>query len=132
MNIRCLPLLAATALLATHFAVSAQLAAVQPVPAASVAPVSKSTKLVKSGPRMLTPADRRDSVAPVDVSRPEGTVTPQISIPLGPKPPPAALKLTPGPTGSRSKATGVNDSAARCEALADEAERSACRNRLPR
>ncbi len=131
MKLRCLPLVAAMALLATHFAASAQMAAAPPEPAASLAPVSKSTKLAKPKPRMLTPADRRDSISPTDVSRPEGTVTPQVKIPLGPTPPAAPLKLTPSKSAIRTnKPSGVNDSAARCGAISDEAERVACRERL--
>ena len=131
MKLRCLPLVAAMALLVTHFAASAQMAAAPPAPAASLAPVSKSTKLAKPKPRMLTPADRRDSIAPSDESRPEGTVTPQVKIPLGPKPPAAPLKLTPSKSAIRSnKSSGVNDSAARCGAISDEAGRAACRERL--
>jgi hypothetical protein len=133
MKLRCLPLVATMALLATHFAASAQMAAAQPEPAASLAPVSKSTKLAKPKPRMLTPADRRDSISPTDVSRPEGTVTPQVKIPLGPTPPAAPLKLTPSKSAIRTnKPSGVNDSAARCGAISDEAERAACRERLTR
>lgn len=131
MKLRCLPLAASMALLVTHFAASTQMAAAPPQPAASLAPVSKSTKLAKPKPRMLTRADRRDSISPIDESRPEGAVTPQVKIPLGPKPPAAPLKLTPSKGAIRSdKSNGVNDTVARCGAIRDETERAACRERL--
>ncbi len=130
MKLRCLPFVVASALLVTHVVASAQMAAAPPEPAASLAPVSKSTKLAKPAPRPLTHADRRESVAPSDESRPEGTVTPQVKIPLGPKPPAAPIKLRPNKNTNRTKTSGVNDAAARCGAMSDEAERLACRERL--
>ena len=118
------PLLACVLLASLHVSAGAQQAAPAPELAPSQAPVSKSTKLAKPGPRPLTQSDRRGEIAPHDDSRPEGTVTPQLKIPLGPEQTPT-LKPVPR-SGSRAKSS-VNDTAARCEAIVDPVERKACK-----
>lgn len=126
MKIDFLPLAAALALAALQFPSTAQTSA-PPLPAASAAPAGKP------GPRLLTPAEMRDSAAPTGDLRPEGQVTPQISVPLGrafPKPPkPAAPAVRPATAASSG---GINDAVARCEAQADEASRAKCRDNLAR
>lgn len=118
------PLLACVLLASLHASAGAQQAAPPPELAPSQAPVSKSTKLAKPRPRPLTQADRRDEIAPRDDSRAEGTVTPQLKIPLGPDQTPT-LKPVPR-SGSRAK-PNVNDNAARCKAIVDPVERKACK-----
>jgi hypothetical protein len=75
----------------------------------------------------MTPAEKRanaDEATSPD-SRPERPVVPQISIPFGKKPPPAASGPRPAPKAAPS--LGVSDSAARCDAQPSDEERAACR-----
>lgn len=119
MKIRCLPLMGALALLAC--------AAVQAQPGPTPPAATASAPAGTPGPRLLTPEEKRDNASPVDNARPEGTVTPQISIPLGTKP---AAPLKPErqriPSSRGSAPPAIDDSAARCGALADAAERTRC------
>lgn len=122
--------LALMALAATHFMAGAQTAAAQPKAAASAASavlVAPVPKLPAPAPRVLSPAQQMQENAPVDDTRPEGTVAPQIMIPLGQKPAYLINQDKPTPAGKR-----IDDSAARCEAIADATERAACRDKLPR
>jgi hypothetical protein len=122
--------LAFMALAATHFSAAAQMAAVPPKAAASAASavlVAPVPKVAAPAPRVLSPAQQMQENAPVDDTRPEGTVTPQIMIPLGQKSPSLIRQDKSTPAGKR-----IDDSAARCEAIADAIERAACRDKLPR
>lgn len=122
--------LAFMALAATHFSAAAQMAAVPPKAAASAASavlVAPVPKVAAPAPRVLSPAQQMQENAPVDDTRPEGTVTPQIMIPLGQKSPSLIRQDKSTPAGKR-----IDDSAARCEAIADATERAACRDKLPR
>jgi hypothetical protein len=122
--------LAFMALAATHFSAAAQMAAVPPKAAASAASAVLSApvpKVAPPAPRVLSPAQQMQENAPVDDTRPEGTVTPQIMIPLGQKSPSLIRQDKSTPAGKR-----IDDSAARCEAIADATERAACRDKLPR
>ena len=124
MKTRCLPLAAALLLAASPFPATAQSSAPPPISAASVPPAAKP------GPRLLTPAESRNSASPPGELRPERPVTPQISVPLG-KTPPASVKsqsraLRRGKAASA--AGGIDDAAARCEALSDEQVRAQCRD----
>ena len=128
MKIRHLPLAAAMALAASSFAAQAQVTTPAQILAASAAPAAKT------GPRLLTPTQSRDSATTAGDVRPERPVTQQVSIPLGKKPTPSALpKRPPGsaqPNGAA--AGGINDGAARCEAQVDEQERAKCHDKLAR
>lgn len=128
MKIRHLPLAAALALAAVGFAAQAQVAASAPILAASAAPAAKT------GPRLLTPTQSRDSGTTAGDVRPERRVTPQVNIPLGKKPtPPTQPKRPPGNAQSGGAgAGGINDGAARCEAQVGEQERAQCHARLAR
>ena len=122
--------LAFMALAATHFMAAAQTAAVPPKAAASAASavlVAPVPKLPAPAPRVLSPAQQMQENAPVDDTRPEGTVAPQIMIPFGQKPAYLINQDKPTPAGKR-----IDDSAARCEAIADATERAACPDKLPR
>ena len=123
MKIRHLPLAAAMALAASSFAAQAQVATPAPILAASAAPAAKT------GPRLLTPTQSRDSATTAGDVRPERRVTPQVSIPLGKKPAPTTPPKR--PPGSAA-AGGINDGAARCEAQVDEQERAKCHDKLAR
>lgn len=122
--------LAFMALAAAHFSAAAQMAAVPPkaaAPAASAVLSAPVPKVVAPAPRVLSPAQQMQENAPVDDTRPEGTVAPQIMIPLGQKSPTLIRQDKSTPAGNR-----IDDSAARCEAIADATERAACRDKLPR
>ena len=127
MKIHRLPLVTAVVLAALQCSAAAQTVAPAPMPSASVAPAAKP------GPRPMTPAEVRDSAAPTGDLRPEGQVTPQISVPLGKafpaQPKPAAPAVRPATAASSG---GINDAVARCEAQVDEAARAKCRDNLAR
>lgn len=127
MKFRCLPLTAALALSVASLATTAAETRV-PAPAANAsAPIA-----VKPGPRLVSPVEMNQNASPPGELRPENPVTPQIVIPLrnqsAVQPQPEKRKpkaAKPAPTG------GVNDAAARCEALSDAAARAACRDKVP-
>lgn len=119
--------LALMALAATHSSAAAQMAAVPPKAAASAVLAAPVPKVAAPAPRVLSPAQQMQENAPVDDTRPEGTVTPQIMIPLGQKSPSLIRQDKSTPAGKR-----IDDSAARCEAIADATERAACRDKQPR
>lgn len=87
----------------------------------------------KPPPRLLTPAELRDSASSPADEPPAGAVTPQISIPLGKKPAPP---LKPYSRAARHDAAaapgGIDDAAARCEAQASGPARAECRDKLTR
>ena len=118
----------ALAMACVPLASSAQVAVSAPAQTASAAAPLRT----RPGPRLLTPAETRDSATQPGDVRPERPVTPQISIPLG-KTPPAAR--TPEPIGAkrnRPAADARADAAARCEAQVGEQVRAKCRDRLAR
>ena len=103
-------------------------------PVLVVKPAASAPVPGKRQTRPLTAAEKRESAASPGELRPERTITPQITIPLG-KTPPDAARTTPGTstgtgTGKTGKPSGsaVNDSAGRCAAIADENERAKCRD----
>ena len=118
----CLPLMVSLALLCCAGAQAQP----QPAPAAAAA----SAAAGKTGPRLLSPEEKRDNVSPPDNARPEGTVTPQISIPLGQKPTaPPKLERNRDSSSRRTPPAAIDDAAARCSALVDAAERASCLDR---
>lgn len=125
MKVRCLPAVAALVLATAGSVASAQSDAPPPLAAAS------APSALKPGPRLLTPAQSRDSASPPGEIRPAHPVTPQISIPFGKKPP-APLKPARHPLreGSAASAGRVDDAAARCEARLGEQVRAKCRAEL--
>ena len=121
MPTRHLPLLAVLIASALPFAAFAQASAPVAASAASTAPAP-------TGPRLLTPAEKRDNAdaAAAPDLRPDHPVVPQIRIPLG-RTPPTAPGSAPARRGSAAPAGHIGDAAARCEALPAGAERAACR-----
>ena len=100
-------------------------------PVLVVKPAASAPVPVKRQTRPLTAAEKRESAASPGELRPERTITPQITIPLGKTPPDSARTATgtgtpPGTTGKPSGAA-VNDSAGRCAAIVEENERAMCR-----
>ncbi len=127
MKSRCLPLAAALAMAVLPCAASAQTSAPPPVSAAS----ASAPSTIPPGPRLQTPAQRRDSASPPGDLRPERPVTKQLSIPLGKNAlPPSKSEARAARRGSTAASGGIDDSAARCEARADEQERASCRDQL--
>ena len=63
---------------------------------------------------------------------PEGKVTPQIRIPLGPRPAPQTLTPRARTPSAAASNTPGGDAAARCEAQRGEQVRARCRDRLAR
>ena len=80
----------------------------------------------KPAPRLMTPAEARDSATAPGELRPERPVVPQISIPLGKTPPRPAARVASASTGA------VHDAMARCKALESEPERAKCLTRIAR
>ena len=132
MNTRYRNLTATIALLALPLLSQAQSQAqsTAPVPAA----IASAPPLKTIGPRLLTPEQKRDNaeLTAAPESRPDRAVTPQLTIPLGRKAAPA----TGGPAavrGSKAPASGgVDDAAARCEALSGKQARLICLDRAAR
>jgi hypothetical protein len=78
----------------------------------------------KPAPRLMTPAEARDSATAPGELRPERPVVPQISIPLGKTPPRPAARVASASTGA------IHDATARCKALESESERAKCLTRI--
>ena len=125
------------------------------VPASAADPDPPSAASVpappaRSGPRLLSPTETRNSATPPGDLRPERPVTPQIRIPFGKAPPPAvpptersqpiagpsgnsALPASTAPVDATEAARNASAAAAaRCEALRGEQVRAKCRDRLAR
>ena len=98
------------------------------------APRASAPTAVKPGPRLMSPAEMNANASPPGDLRPENPVTPQIVIPLRGDQPTAPTKPEKrNAKGVRPASTGgVNDAAARCEALSDAAARAACREGIKR
>jgi len=115
----CLPLVAAL-LAGLTLPVLAQTATPSPAAAAS------SPQGEKPARRLPTPDEKRNSATAPGDMRPERPVVQQIRIPLGKTPPkPTAAAAKPAPAASG----GIDDMAARCEALSSPAARAQCRAR---
>ena len=84
----------------------------------------------KSGPRLQTPAELRDSASTPGDLRPEERVTPQIVIPLRKAAPPTQAQRAAARPGAAATSTGIDDSVARCGAQAWAQARDKCRARL--
>lgn len=125
MKTQCLPLMVALALSPS--------AALRAQPGLSPPAAAASAPADKPGPRLLTPQEKRDNASPADNARPEGTVTPQINIPLGQKPSaPLKLERRRDPSARGTPPAAIDDTAARCSALVDAAERARCVGRHSR
>lgn len=120
MNLHHLSLLAA--LLGAALPLSAWAQASAPARTASA-----PAPLKPNGPRLLSPAEKRDNadaVASPDL-RPEQAAVPQVSIPLGKSA--GSSKPTSARTANKGATGGISDGAARCEAQATAEERAKCR-----
>jgi hypothetical protein len=124
---RTLPLLAALFGATAPALVLAQASA--PPSMAASAPAASAPV----GPRVLTPAEQRRNVdeATAPDLRPDRPVVPQISVPLGRRPPVQAPAASRAPRSGAAPTPGhIGDAAARCESTPGDLERAACRKRL--
>ena len=103
-------------------------------PGAPSSPAAPPAPVRKTGPRLLTPAESRDSATVPGDLRPERRVTPQISVPLGKRAPaPNEPASRPGRAAAAVLPAGdIDDAAARCEAQRGEQVRAKCRDELAR
>lgn len=102
-----------------------------PEPAASGASAPSPASRPTVGPRLRSPVETGNRAAAPGDLRPERPVAPQISIPFGKNVPPAdsgTPRVVRRPNAPASG--GIDDSAARCEAQADDQLRAACRAKL--
>lgn len=128
LKLRCLAFATAAAFVLSS-ALAQTAAPPPPADAASVAPKGPPEK------RNLTPAEGRDSAPTAGDLRPQQSrVAPQLSIPLNTKAGQVPLKglVNPPPRATAKPSGGVDDSAARCTAIADPQAREQCRDKLPR
>lgn len=106
-----------------------------PAPASTASVPMPVPAAPKTGPRLLSPAEARDSATAPGELRPERRVTPQISVPLGRRTPsdddaekrPQPARAKPLPASGK-----IDDAAARCEAQRGEQVRAKCRDDLAR
>jgi len=122
-----LPFSSAFAQSAAAPSTSGAASAARPSPTASAAPTGAPEK------RILTPAEARHSATMAGDLRPAEPVAPQINVPLDKSAPisPKAL-LAPPARAKPAPSGGIDDSAARCAAIADAAARDQCRAKLAR
>lgn len=107
------------------------------VPAAPVASAPEAAASRPQAPRRakperrpLAPQELRDSASFPGEMRPEDMPPPQVTVPLGRKPPPPS-PATAGAAAQDATAPGkIDDRVARCKALADVRERAACSRAL--
>ena len=107
-------------------AASAQGNAPAPGPAAS------APSPAKPPPRLMSPAETRDSATMPGELRPEQPAKPQINIPLGKSADAPARPAARAASRSKTGPAGINDAVARCEAVVDASERAKCRDGLAR
>jgi hypothetical protein len=109
-------------------------APVPAAPAASAPDVGASATQAPAAPRRakrpLTAQELRDSASFPGDMRPEDMPPPQVTVPLGRKPPPPS-PATAGAVADDAAAPGkIDDRVARCKALADVRERADCTRAL--
>lgn len=103
--------------------------------AAASASASAPTTVPKVAPRPpvrgekhpATPEEKRDSATEPSELSPPSRVMPKLELPLTPSGTGKATYVAPGKAGSSG---GVDDSAARCNAMADAAARKECLDKL--
>lgn len=103
--------------------------------AAASASASAPTTVPKVAPRPpvrgekhpATPEEKRDSATEPSALSPPSRVMPKLELPLTPSGTGKATYVAPGKAGSSG---GVDDSAARCNAMADAAARKECLDKL--
>lgn len=104
-------------------------AASSPAASAPAAVPAVAPPAAKPEKRPATPEEKRDSATEPGELRPDSRVVPQINVPLKPSGPGKATYVPP-PRGKPAQSGGVDDSAARCNAIADAAARKECLDKL--
>ena len=98
----------------------------------SPAPAASASRPAKPPPRLMSPAETRDSATMPGEFRPEQPAKPQINIPLGKSADAPAKPAARAASRSKTGPAGINDAVARCEAVVDAHERAKCRDGLAR
>ena len=96
-------------------------------------PSAPAQGALRAGPRLSTPAERRESATPPGDLGPIGAPPPLINIPFGQ--PAATGKPAFAPAAQRDNslpANAIDDEAARCQAQPDAPSREACRQEMAR
>ena len=104
-------------------------------PAASAPPAASAVPSTLPGPVRRPPAARPPPPLGSDPANQPGLgqpVTPQLRVPLGRKPQPAAAGSGPRAAGNAASSPVVGDAAARCEAMRAEQMRLKCLDQLAR
>jgi hypothetical protein len=99
-------------------------AASAPASAASAGPSAPRT--AKPVKRPLTAQELRDSASFPGDMRPEDMPPPQVTVPLGRKPPPPSPAETEAAAQGAAAPGKIDDRIARCKGLADARQRDAC------
>ena len=132
MNVHRHPLVALLALLVGAASSAAALAQSTLPSAAASAPVPSKSASAAAAPRLMSPAEKRSNadLTAAPESRPERPVVPQLTVPLGRKPaPPHPVVRTPMVGTVPHAAGGVDDAAARCDAIDGKQSRIDCEAR---
>jgi hypothetical protein len=121
--------LLAAALPATAAAPAASAPAAAAAASAPAAAPTAPPRVAKPEKRPATPEEKRDSGTEPGDLRPESRVVPQVNVPLTPS---GAGKATyvPPQRGKPAQHGDVDDSAARCNAIADATARKECLDKL--
>lgn len=117
------------ALLAGSLAAAIPAAAADPSASAPAVMPAASAPPLKPEKRTATPEEMRDSATEPGDLRPESRVTPQINVPLNPAGTGKPAYVRPS-SGKAAQSGGINDSAARCNAIEDAQARKDCLARL--
>ena len=126
-ELRSPALLAALLLSAVVLPQSAFAQASAPPPLAAPA----SSPPTPSGPRLLSPAEKRDNAdaAAAPDLRPDRPVVPQIRVPFD-RAPPVSTASAPRRSGGAAPPGPIGDAAASCEAQPSDQQRASCRKQL--
>lgn len=110
---------------------SAPLGAAAAEPAASAPAVAPSAvSPAKAEKRPATPQENRDSAPAAGDLQPTTRVTPQLNVPLKPGGVAGKPAYVRPARGNGAPSGGINDSAARCNAIADAQARKDCLDKL--
>lgn len=103
-----------------------------PAQAQAPAAAASAPSPAKPPPRLMSPAETRDSATMPGELRPEQPAKPQINIPLGKSADAPARPAARAASRSKTGPAGINDAVARCEAVVDASERAKCHDGLAR
>lgn len=125
-------LLFGSALAVTGSVVHAQASAPSALPVLP-GPAAPAAASAPAGPRLRGPAETGNRAAAPGDLRPERPVAPQITIPVGKRPPtPAPKRNAPAAASGGAAPGGIDDAAARCDSQVDPQAQAACRAKRAR